>query len=175
MDVWLSPFAPWDSLSKNTGMGCHFLLQIVTLEAILNCLCLYSVILSHSDFFFGDKLWALPVSVYSLSLSLFPFPSPSFPPSLSLSLSHTHTHSQLNTLKSMYLENLNMSVLGQEHWSFAKSPKRNLLGKKSPWKGEHWGVQLWKSKPLLNVGIETEMMQIYNILLDKSKYEYTPL
>ena len=34
------PLCPWDSLGKNTGVGCHFLLQVLMLLSVKNCLVL---------------------------------------------------------------------------------------------------------------------------------------
>lgn len=55
--------------------------------------------------------------------------------------------------------------LGQDYGSFAKSPEESLQ-KKPP---EEGGLAMY-NKPLLGLGIETEMMQIYNVLLDEGKY-----
>ena len=48
---------PWDSLGKNTGVGCHFLLRTI-LQIHVNWICKYIC----NVYFFGYSDWALNIA-----------------------------------------------------------------------------------------------------------------
>ena len=61
--------SPWDFLGKNTGVGCHFLLQGIF--PTRDQTCLYYVSCTGSRFFATSATWEAPFYVYYMILSVF--------------------------------------------------------------------------------------------------------